>query len=178
MKSFAVPIGAVCAAILVLAGVLRAEDSLACRFFEAQKPDVKQAAKAAPQMAPVAAAAIEAIAMERGGSGPKYSLLVKADGTARFSGNNGMLTGERVATIGADPFQVLAQLAVDIGFFQLKDAYKSYLADVPVAYTAVKAGGVEKIVLNHHAKGPEELLRFQAALDQLIAQTVWTEPSR
>ena len=117
--------GAVALACVVVSSVM-AQSLSENHFNQASKPAQAKAALAAVQPSDI----VE-IAIECAGSGPQYSAVLKADGTATFTGVKAApRIGSFAGTLTSAAFQALAAQAVQIGYFGLANTYKSVKMDM------------------------------------------------
>lgn len=164
-----------CASLLLFAsGAPLSGQSLAEKFFEQKK---SPAAPAAVASAALAADAITAISIEHQSPARQYRATLNSDGTAEFVGGKGApRSGTFRGTLDAAVFRGLAEEAIRIDYLNLKDTYKSFRADSATVYTAVKAGAVEKIIMDYDRQGPEALRAFEDRLEQVVNQIQWVQP--
>ena len=120
----------------------------------------------------------DSILLERGpcfGTCPVYSVLLRADGTARFVGHeNAQLRGEWVGTFEPGLFLELLKMMRDAGFWSLQDRYERPVTDNATAIVAVLHGSAAlKRVSNYASAGPLALAGVESAIDLVAARCDW-----
>ncbi len=150
---------------------LAGAQSLSEKYFDSMRPGAP-ARRDWP-----AQCAVTSIALERQSAhaGPRIMVTLKADGTALCQEyRQSDIIAVRRAELPANAFAGLARQAQQIGFFDLKDSYKSRLKDLSTVLTAVRVGDCEKIVSNYGGSGPAPLREFEAQIEALIKTLEWT----
>lgn len=119
-----------------------------------------------------------AIAIERTscyGFCSMYTMVLHGNGTVEYQGvANVPFVGKRRGKLPIERFHYLAQLASEIGYFDLQDNYDCGVTDNPTVYTKVEQNGASKLI-RHYAPeytGPARLRAFEEVVDS--AQT-WIE---
>jgi hypothetical protein len=136
-----------------------------CRFFDGPTP-------------------ITEIALERSacyGDCPIYSVELHADGTVDYIGVAHVeRSGRHRGTIPESWFRSLAELALDIGYFELESSYSCQVTDSPTVYSSATRNGRRKII-RHYAPGmtgPARLRAFEEAVDHFVDYVTWDEKKR
>jgi hypothetical protein len=79
-----------------------------------------------------------------------YTLILKSDGTAEWVGyGNVKRMGRHVGKIDPAVVEALATMALDAGFFNMKDRYYCAVTDNPSEYVSIVRDGVRKTVLHY-----------------------------
>jgi len=105
-----------------------------------------------------------------------YTLRFYADGSVTYDGQaNVKAVGRRQGRIDIREFARLAQLANDIGYFDLSDNYDCLVTDNPTVYTSVVHDGVRKTIRHYAVErtGPPRLEAFELMVDALEARVDW-----
>lgn len=112
------------------------------------------------------------------GPGASYTLVLRKDGTATYSGYESVpIVGRRVGTIPRVKFKRLAQLANEIGFQTLARDYWCSQMDGDILYVSVVTGGLRRTIVHHapETNGPARLAAFEQLIDGLGAEIEWHE---
>jgi hypothetical protein len=101
------------------------------------------------------------------GSCPIYKVTVMDNGELIFVGKRFV---ERIGTyttlLTEDDLKAIRQMAEDVGYFKLQDAYPTLVADFPKCITSVNTDGKKKSILNGE-NAPRDLIGFERFLDGL-----------
>jgi hypothetical protein len=123
------------------------------------------------------------ITLERGmcfGYCPVYSLTIFENGSVIYDGREFVKeTGIRSATVNTTLFEDLMNLAEETGFPGMNDTYSAYvITDMPSATIIMKNGTTIKRVEHYQGdeSAPENLTRFEEAIDLAGNVTQWTTP--
>lgn len=109
------------------------------------------------------------------GKCPAYTVTVKADGTALYTGrSNAPREGEFTGKVDRATMQALFDRATAIGFFGFEDKYDGPVTDIPSTIIRMNADGKDKKVLGR-VKTPPAFKPFAAYADSLLAPVVWTK---
>ena len=104
-----------------------------------------------------------------------YTLILKSDGTADWTGyGNVSRIGHHVGTIDPKAVEDLARMALDAGFFEMKDRYYCMVTDQPTVYVSIVRNGVRKTVL-HYAPDRNPFVRllvFEETVDAVANRLV------
>jgi hypothetical protein len=127
---------------------------------------------------------ITEIALERSacyGECPIYTVKLHADGKVEYVGVAFVeRSGHHSGTIPESWFRRLTELALDIGYFELRDSYSCEVTDSPTIYTSVTENGRRKII-RHYAPGwagPARLHAFEDAIETFVDYVTWEEKKR
>ena len=110
------------------------------------------------------------------GSCQVYTIRLSADGGVEYRGQaNVRRVGRHRGRLEPYVFQKLAELAVDIGLFDLSDEYDCLVTDNPTAYVSVTRNGVRKTIRHYAptATGPARLRAFEETLDRYAGEIEW-----
>lgn len=104
-----------------------------------------------------------------------YTMTLHADGSVDFLGQHNIkLAGKHHGTIPPEIFDRLAQLALEIGFFELDDEYQCLTTDQSTTYIAVTRNGVRKLIRHYGPDrgGPWRLTAFE---HEVAVASQWVE---
>jgi hypothetical protein len=137
----------------------------------------------APPPAPASTALITEIMLQRMQDGwgmrPDYTVVLRADGSATYVGRAGVpMLGPYSAPIETEEFRRLAEQAIEIGFFALKDDYPEGPTDQATTITTITANERRKRVRNYGYSGPDELRSFENAVVLAAARLAWRADAR
>lgn len=154
-------------------------DSLADRYFaQMSRPTETAQAAAAQASAAAKTTAITEIAIQQTGPGSQFSASLKADGSLVYQGTSKVIhLGSFSGKIDAAVFRSLAEQSLQLGFFNLKTRYRTFVKDLPTVYISVKTGQGEKIIMDYGSAGPEALRAFEAKVIEVCATTALTSAS-
>lgn len=108
------------------------------------------------------------------GSCPVDKLLLRADGTAEYTGlENTPRTGSFTGSFRAGDFDRLAQWLVSEGFFALNERHGSPNADTPNSLIRVVRGGESKSVINHSINQSLQVWGMENVIGATGARVVW-----
>jgi hypothetical protein len=111
------------------------------------------------------------------GNCPIYKATFFDNGEVTYIGRNFV---ERVGTyttlISAEDLEGILQMAKDVHYFELEDAYPTPVPDFPKCRTSVNIDGKTKNVLNGE-NAPRDLIGFERHLDGLLKDREWTKVS-
>lgn len=135
------------------------------------------AAAAADTPAQQAAPPITAISLERTwcyGSCPIDELVLRADGTAAYTGrSNTRQTGNFTGTFWDADFARLAQALVADGFDALRDSYGHRNVDAAFRIVTADRGSQRKSVINHDMEGSDVLWGMERLILGTAADIAW-----
>ncbi len=101
------------------------------------------------------------------GSCPIYKVTVMDNGELIFVGKR---FAERIGTyttlLTEDDLKAIRQMAEDVGYFKMQDAYPTLISDFPKCVTSVNMDGKKKSILNGE-NAPRDLIGFERFLDGL-----------
>ena len=101
------------------------------------------------------------------GSCPVYKVTVMDNGELIFVGKRFV---ERIGTyttlLTEDDLKALRQMAEDVSYFKMQDAYPTLVSDFPKCITSVNIDGKKKSILNGE-NAPRDLIGFERYLDGL-----------
>lgn len=103
-----------------------------------------------------------------------YLLVLRADGTASFSGHRAFSTGkEQPPRFTEEDFRLLAAEIERLGFFTLDDVYTNHrTCQEQITITAVRDGEAKSVDCTGKA-GPESLPELLAAFSGFLPPTRW-----
>lgn len=105
------------------------------------------------------------------GACPVYKATLKQDGAVRYVGERYVKQiGAYTATVDADRFKRLAELAEILGYFKLQDRYAKPITDQEHILTSVVRNGKRKTIDNYGDAGPAALWGFEQLVDATINQ--------
>lgn len=105
-----------------------------------------------------------------------YTLTFRSDGTVTYFGQGNVeKVGTHTGHLDPGSFNFLARLAVDIGFFDLKDFYGCFVTDAPSVYVSIVRNGQRKTI-KHYAPdlyGPPRLWMLETLIDDAYNVVEW-----
>ena len=105
---------------------------------------------------------------------PAYTLIIKKDGTFRYTGEYGV---ERIGSYtGKLSVGLLNQVMSFINeslYTVFDDTYSSPFLDGPTTYTMVKKGNETKVIENYAGSGPATLWAIEQLIDNLLLTAEW-----
>lgn len=114
------------------------------------------------------------------GNCPVYSLTLYKNGTVIYVGEYYVKEeGLRIGNISTQKLEYLMDYIPSLGFFSFNDTYISYdCTDMPYAITTVRTDDKTKQVEHYYGdfSAPQNLTYLEAAIDQVVNVTQWTEP--
>jgi hypothetical protein len=89
-------------------------------------------------------------------------------------------TGPRHGKIPYAWFRGLAELAIDIGYFDLDDGYSCLVSDMSTVYLSITRTGKKKMIRHYGdtMTGPPRLSMFEDALDTFTDVVEWDDAPR
>ena len=112
------------------------------------------------------------------GTCPVYEAKIFSNGRAIYEGKRNVAKlGLFEAMVPAELMDQLKRTLVETGYFGFEKSYprdaKTMISDLPTVYTSASDGVRKNAVRNNHL-APEELHRFEDAVDQMLDQLMWT----
>jgi len=111
------------------------------------------------------------------GSCPDYTVTVNSDGQVRYEGRRFVnVVGERTATISRDDVAALVARFDEVGFNNLRDAYRAPVSDLPTYTVALTRNGQTKTVVDFggvDAGMPREIRDLQREIDRVAGTAQW-----
>jgi hypothetical protein len=105
-----------------------------------------------------------------------YTMVLHSNGTVDYFGQHNIkLAGAHHGTIPREVFDRLAQLAIEIGFFDLDDDYRALATDQSTVYTAVTRNGARKLIRHYgpDRAGPQRLTAFEHEVENAWLWVEW-----
>jgi hypothetical protein len=110
------------------------------------------------------------------GTCPSYTVIIKSDGTFRYTGENYVARkGKHTGKVSQSAFNQLAQFMKESGFTQLQDSYSRTVTDNPTVFTTAVVDGKRKVVSNYANAGPTKLWVIEQVIDKLLLEATWDE---
>jgi hypothetical protein len=109
-----------------------------------------------------------------------YTLTLRSDGTAEYHGyGNVAKLGAYRGSIAPPAFDQLAQLAEEIGVFEMQARYYCLITDQSTAYVSIVRGGERKTIRHYgpSTSGPLRLRWFEQLLDESAEAIEWRRVS-
>ena len=156
------------------------EPPLVSRFGALPDPEIVEVPTRFDGTQPEPAPRITEIALDRTGClgrCPIDSLRLEAGGRVRYTGIG--CVGEAGEFRGTLPLQLyvrLAELAEQIGFFEMPDGYDLLITDKPALLIGITRDGQQKVVLDALG-GPARLWAFELAVYQTLRAVEWDGPA-
>jgi hypothetical protein len=111
------------------------------------------------------------------GSCPIYKATFFDNGEVTYVGKNFVENiGTYTTLVSAEDLEGIVQMAKDVNYFALEDAYPTPIADFPKTITSVNLKGNQKSILNGE-NAPRDLIGFERYLDGLLKDREWTKVS-
>lgn len=108
---------------------------------------------------------------------PDYTVTVRGDGQVRYEGRRFVnAVGERTATIPAEAVEGLVRRFDEIGFDNLRDAYRAQVTDLPTYVVSITRNGRTKRVLDYGGTGdgmPRSVRELQDEIDRVAGTAQW-----
>jgi len=112
------------------------------------------------------------------GKCPVYSVVIKSDGTFRYTGKQHVQRkGKHSGKVSLWSLDKLAEVIKETGFMALEDSYAVMITCQPTVYTTVVMDGVKKVVSNYGNGGPPILLTIEELIDKLLLEAEWDQAS-
>lgn len=111
------------------------------------------------------------------GKCPIYRATFHDNGEVTYIGRNFVEhVGTYTTLISEDDLKSIVQMAKDMNYFGLNDAYPTPIPDFPTCITTVNLEGRQKRILNGE-NAPRDLIGFERHLDALLKDREWTKVS-
>ena len=111
------------------------------------------------------------------GSCPDYTVTVNSDGQVRYEGRRFVnVVGERTATISRDDVAALVARFDEVGFTNLRDAYRAPVSDLPTYTVALTRNGQTKTVVDFGGVDmvmTREIRDLQREIDRVAGTAQW-----
>jgi hypothetical protein len=126
------------------------------------------------QDAPPSGARITLERTECFGPCPIYRVTIEGDGTVTYEGiRNVRVTGQQTAHIPLSRVTSLLQTAARIGFFNLRNQYRSdHVSDLPTTYVGITVDGRTKRI-EDYSGAPESLKELEKQIDDAAETLRW-----
>jgi hypothetical protein len=110
------------------------------------------------------------------GTCPVYTVILKSDGTVRYTGEEYVAhKGTRTGRISDWAFNQLAEYLVESGYPEMESNYEIPVADMATAYTTAVVKEKRKIIRNYGDVGPSKLWALQQAIDGVLTEAEWDD---
>lgn len=110
---------------------------------------------------------------------PAYTVIIKADGTFRYTGEYGVEhMGEHSGTVSVGELNQLMTFINESLFMGFEDTYTASFLDAPTTYVMVKKGSETKVIENYGNTGPATLWAIEQLIDDLLETASWDEGGR
>jgi hypothetical protein len=107
---------------------------------------------------------------------PAYTVIIKADGTFRYTGEYGVeRMGDYTGQVSVGQLNQVMSFINEALFFAFDDTYSSPFLDGPTSYLMVKKGTETKVVENYANSGPATLWEIEQLIDDLLETAEWNE---
>jgi hypothetical protein len=108
---------------------------------------------------------------------PDYTVTINGEGQVRYEGRRFVnAVGERTATIPREDVARLLARFDEIGFNNLRDAYRAEVSDLPTYTVALTRNGQTKTVVDYGGPGvgmPESVRALQTEIDRVAGTAQW-----
>jgi Domain of unknown function (DUF6438) len=108
---------------------------------------------------------------------PDYTVTVSGDGQVRYEGRRFVdAVGARTATVPREDVERLVRRFDEIGFDNLRDAYRSQVTDLPTYSVAITRNGRTKTVVDYGGTGagmPATVRTLQDEIDRVAQTAQW-----
>ncbi|MET0181551.1 MAG: DUF6438 domain-containing protein [Caulobacterales bacterium] len=140
------------------------------------------AACATAPAGPAAPSATDSLTLERGvcfGFCPDYIVTIRGDGSVSYEGRR-FTRVEGAQTAQADPVQTAALFAraEEMGFFDLQDAYRAHVTDIPQFRVTYTRGGRTKTIVDYGGRMmgmPESVTQLEEEIDRVAGTDRWVK---
>lgn len=107
---------------------------------------------------------------------PAYTVIIKADGTFRYTGDYGVeRMGEHTGTVSVGELNQVMSFIAESLFPGFEDTYSANFLDAPTTYVMVKTGNETKVIENYGNTGPATLWAIEQLIDNLLETAEWDE---
>jgi hypothetical protein len=107
---------------------------------------------------------------------PAYTVIIKADGTFRYTGEYGVeRMGEHTGTVSVGELNQVMSFINESLFSGFEDTYSANFLDAPTTYLMVKTGNETKVIENYGNTGPATLWAIEQLIDKLLESAEWDE---
>ena len=108
---------------------------------------------------------------------PAYTVTINGDGQVRYEGRRFVdAVGERTATIPREDVARLVARFDEIGFNNLRDAYRAEVSDLPTYTVTLTRDGQSKTVVDYHGMAvgmPASVRELEAEIDRVAGTAQW-----
>jgi hypothetical protein len=105
---------------------------------------------------------------------PAYTVIIKADGTFRYTGEAGVEhIGEHTGKVSVGQLNQVMSFVNESLFMGFEDTYTSSFLDAPTTYIMVKKGSETKVIENYGNTGPATLWATENLIDDLLETAEW-----
>ena len=110
------------------------------------------------------------------GTCPVYTVILKSDGTVRYTGEDYVAhKGTRTGRISDWAFNQLAEYLIESGYMGMESNYEVPVTDMATAYTTAVVKGKRKLIRNYGDVGPSKLWALQQAIDGVLTEAEWDD---
>jgi Domain of unknown function (DUF6438) len=107
---------------------------------------------------------------------PAYTVIIKADGTFRYTGEYGVeRMGEHTGTVSVGSLNQVMSFINESLFFGFEDSYSANFLDAATTYIMAKKGNETKVIENYANSGPATLWAIEQLIDGLLETAEWDE---
>jgi hypothetical protein len=105
---------------------------------------------------------------------PAYTVIIKADGTFRYTGEYGVeRMGEYTGQVEVGQLNQVMSFISESLFSGFEDTYSANFLDAPTTYVMMKTGNETKVIENYGNTGPATLWAIETLLDDLLETATW-----
>ncbi|MEZ5956613.1 MAG: DUF6438 domain-containing protein [Hyphomonadaceae bacterium] len=108
---------------------------------------------------------------------PDYTVTINGEGQVRYEGRRFVnVVGERRATISREDVARLVARFDEIGFSNLRDAYRAEVSDLPTYTVRLTRNGQTKTVVDYGGTGagmPQSVRELQTEIDRVAGTAQW-----
>ena len=105
---------------------------------------------------------------------PVYTVIFRSDDSVRYVGERYV---QKIGTFHGKlkmyAFHWLVRTALEMGIWEMRDAYSESVTDCSTSYIYIKKNGQKKVIRDYANSGPLLLELFQDRIDQTLGEVVW-----